>query len=241
MLPLFFYVGGYSNLRAWRRHRDRGEQIWSFVGRRVRGLAIPSAALLAFWLLLGAVLSVVFNARWVGNAVLLVISPLWFVAVYLVLLGALFGLAGLVGSGLYPGSMVGVPGERSNMAPPTLCIVALLFFQAGLAEILRPSMEQLLVRPRWIRLNDVINRFALPLFLFHTTGMAISRAVNYALNGGSNEASEPSLGWWLYRPLAFIGPLIFTIPVIWLFGRRWVKRPAGGQEAGAVNPSTRMM
>jgi hypothetical protein len=54
------------------------------------------------------------------------------------LLGGLFGLAGLVGSGLYPGSMVGVPGERSNTAPPTLCIVALLVFQAGLAEILPP-------------------------------------------------------------------------------------------------------
>ncbi len=65
--------------------------------------------------------------------------------------------------------------------------------------------------------------------------MAISRAINYALNGGTNEASEPTLGWWLYRPLAFIGPLICTIPVIWLFGRQWVKQPTGVRK---VAPST---
>ena len=50
----------------------------------------------------------------------------------------LFGLIGLVFSGLYPGSMVGVPGEDSNMAPPTLCIIALTIFQVGVAELIRP-------------------------------------------------------------------------------------------------------
>jgi hypothetical protein len=49
-------------------------------------------------------------------------------------LSGLFGLIGLVFSGLFPGSMVGVPGEDSNMAPPTVCIVALTIFQVGVAE-----------------------------------------------------------------------------------------------------------
>jgi hypothetical protein len=138
----------------------------------------------------------------------------------------LFALAGLVGTGLYPGSMVGVPGERSNMAPPTLCIVALLIFQAGVVEVLRPWMEQRLERPRWVRVTGTINRFSMPLFLFHTTGMALHRAVRYLVTGSRNEAREPTLGWWLYRPLAFVGPLLFTLPVIYLFGRQWVKRPA---------------
>ena len=135
----------------------------------------------------------------------------------------LAALAGLVGSGLYPGSMVGVPGQRSNMAPPTLCIIALVLFQAGVAEILRPSMEERLARPRWQRLNNTINRFSMPLFLFHTTGMALHRAVRYAWSGNRNEARDPTLWWWLYRPLAFIGPLLFTLPVIFAFGRQWVK------------------
>ena len=189
---------------------------------RVRRLAVPALALVALWVVAGAVLSVLFRGGWIRNTVLLVISPLWFIAVYLMLvlllpvalwlhrrfdtivlvvlagaagavdiirfrggygwlgalnmiivwglchqlgffyerivaarrtvdwtllLGGLFALAGLVGSGLYPGSMVGVPGELSNMAPPTLCIVALVLFQAGAAEILRPSIEVRLARP----------------------------------------------------------------------------------------------
>jgi hypothetical protein len=36
--------------------------------------------------------------------------------------------------------MVGVPGDRfSNMAPPTFVLVALLAFQAGVAELLPPG------------------------------------------------------------------------------------------------------
>jgi hypothetical protein len=137
----------------------------------------------------------------------------------------LAALAGLVGSGLYPGSMVGVPGETSNMAPPTLCIIALVAFQAGVAEVIRPRIEaRLNERRRWARVNEVINRFSMPLFLFHTTGMALHRAVRYAVAGSRNEAREPTLWWWLYRPLSVIGPLLFTLPVIYLFGRQWVKK-----------------
>jgi hypothetical protein len=60
------------------------------------------------------------------------------------------------------------------MAPPTVCIVALVLLQAGMLEIVRPAMQERLVRPAWARVSDVINRFALPLFLFHTTSTARS-------------------------------------------------------------------
>jgi peptidoglycan/LPS O-acetylase OafA/YrhL len=298
VMPLFFYVGGYSHLTAWQRAQGRGEHLGSFVTRRLRRLAVPAAALLVVWIALGITLGAIFNLRWIGRAVELVVSPLWFMAVYLMLvallpvflwlhrrwdttvlvfLAAIAGavdiarfryhhewlglinmmavwglchqlgffydrivsalrrtdwtllwaglaaLAGLVGSGIYPGSMVGVPGERSNMAPPTLCIVALVLFQAGVAEILRPGMETRLARPRWKRMSTTINRFSMPLFLFHTTGMALERAARYALAGNRNEARDPTLHWWLYRPVAFIGPLLFTLPVIFAFGRQWVK------------------
>ena len=300
VMPLFFYVGGYSHLVAWSKARANGDSIWQFVGRRIRRLAVPAFALLVVWIALGIILGTFFNLEWIGRGVLLVVSPLWFMGVYLVLVAllpvflwlherwdsivlvflaaiagtvdivrfrygwewlgmvnmiavwglchqlgffydrvvaaarrtdwtllwaGLAGLSGFVFSGLYPGSMVGVPGERSNMAPPTLCIVALVAFQAGVAEILRPAMEIRLQRPRWQRFNDTINRFSMPLFLFHTTGLAFYLAVRYAVAGNRNEVRAPTAGWWLTRPLAFIGPLLFTLPVIFLFGRQWVRKP----------------
>jgi peptidoglycan/LPS O-acetylase OafA/YrhL len=294
VLPLFFFVGGYVHLLAWHRARSRGEHLGHFVGRNLRKLSVPALVLLLAWVALGLVVGVVFGVRWIPRTVLLVVSPLWFIAVYLLLIalipvwfrvlqrfgavsmvviiglvvvvdilrfryglatvgyvnlvlvwglafmsgffhddlvrapsqaawallwGGLFGLVGLVFSGLYPGSMVGVPGEpTSNMAPPTLCIVALLAFQVGLAEVARPWMERTLEGPRFRRVVEVVNRFAMPVFLFHTTGMAIGRALLYAVTGRLGEREVPDLTWWLQRPL-FVGlSLLCTLPVIWLFG-----------------------
>ncbi|MEV6861291.1 acyltransferase [Streptosporangium subroseum] len=297
VLPLFFYVGGHVHLLSWERARERGVGIGTFVWRRIRSLAIPALALAVTWIVLGAIVTWAFGIGWMDRVVLLIISPLWFIAVYLVLIAllpialwlhrrfdvlvliwlagaalvvdvlrlrygyeaagwlnmiivwglahqagffydrvvalarqfdvailwtGLFGLFGLVYSGIYPGSMVGVPGDKlSNMAPPTFVIVALLVFQIGLVEVLRPSMERLLERPRWQRVNETVNRFALPLFLFHTTGMAIWVAMTWWLLGGAPPSQgAPDLSWWLERPLAVIGPLLCTFPVIMLFGRR---------------------
>lgn len=303
VMPLFFYVGGYSHLSAWERARARGDGLGRFVTVRLRRLAVPALTLLAVWVTIGIVLTATFDASWVWRAVKLVVSPLWFMAVYLMLVAllpvflwlhqrfdsvvlvwmaaiaagidivrfrydhpwvglvnmivvwglchqlgffyhrlvdahrrvdwtlfwaGLAALGGLVLSGLYPGSMVGVPGETSNMAPPTLCIVALVLFQAGVAEVIRPGVERRLKRPRWQRVSTTMNRFSMPLFLFHTTGMALYKAVRYGLAGQVNEAREPSLGWWLMRPVSVIGPLLFTLPVILLFGRQWTKRPQPG-------------
>ncbi len=306
VMPLFFYIGGHVHLLSWQRAQERGIGIGAFVLRRLRQLAVPAALLLGTWVVLGALASWYFNWHWVGRAVRLVISPLWFLGVYLGLIallpvalslhrrfgplvlvwlagaamavdvlrfhyhlpgvgwlnmvlvwglahqagffyqkvvdagrpvdwsllwGGLFGLIGLVFSGLYPGSMVGVPGERfSNMAPPTFLMVWLLLFQIGVVEVLRPRMEILLERPRWQRANDVINRFALPLFLFHMTGMAVSRFIVWLVTDRLDDP-VPDASWWLSRPLALIGPLICTLPIIWLFSRTqaaktWSPTPA---------------
>jgi hypothetical protein len=258
---------------------------------------VPAVVLTVTWAVLGVVLGSLFNLHWIRGAVLLVISPLWFLAVYVALLAllplslwlhrrfdvvaliwlggiamlvdvlrfryglqwvgwvnmvvvwglayqagffyqrivtaprrwdlallwaGLFGLMGLVFSGLYPGSMVGVPGDRlSNMAPPTFVIVALLTFQIGVAEVARPAVERRLRQPRWQRVNLLINRFALPLFLFHTTAMALARAVDYFLfKGRIVDDRTPDLIWWLERPFAVLGPLLFMLPVIVIFARR---------------------
>jgi hypothetical protein len=300
VLPLFFFVGGYVHLRAWYRARARGEHLAHFVWRNIGKLSLPALVLAAVWGGLGVSMSAAFGWEWIGRAVILVISPLWFIGVYLVLIAlipvwfavqrrfgpvafvwmvglvvivdilrfragleelgyanmvlvwglafqagfyyeslvraprrvdsalmwaGLFGLVGLVFSGLYPGSMVGVPGETSNMAPPTLCIVALLAFQAGVAEIARPRVERFLDRPRPRRVVEIVNRFAMPVFLFHTTGMAIGRGLIYAWNGELAEKTVPDLQWWLERPLYIAVSLACTLPVIWFFGRYGRRRP----------------
>ena len=130
--------------------------------------------------------------------------------------------------------MVGVPGERSNMAPPTLCIVALVLFQAGVAEVIRPAMERRLVRPGWARFNELINRFSMPLFLFHTTGMALQPS-RHLRDRGRRERGPPSRppGGGCPAPSPFILPLVFTLPVIYLFGRKWSRAatPRGARDA----------
>ncbi|MFE0020819.1 acyltransferase family protein [Amycolatopsis sp. NPDC059021] len=297
VMPVFFYVGGYVHLVSWEHARARGERLARYVWSHVRHLVVPAAALVATWAMLGTVLGTVFGLHWMRSAVLLVLSPLWFLLVYVVLLAllpvwlwlhrrfdvlvlvwlgglamlvdvlrfrygvgwagwinmlvvwalahqagfffrrltdaprarslallwaGLFGLAGLVFSGLYPGSMVGVPGDRlSNMGPPTFVIVALLVFQIGVAELIHPVLRRWFARPRPHRFTELLSRFALPLFLFHTTGMALARGfVYFVLDHRIVDDRAPDLIWWAQRPLAILGPLLCTVPLIVLFGRQ---------------------
>lgn len=299
VMPLFFFIGGYAHLAAWSRARDRGDSLGAFVWRRARALAIPAIALVAVWTALAIAIVATFDVAWMGRALFLVVSPLWFLAVYLLLIAllpltlrlharfdvltlvwlaglaglvdivrfrndlewvgwfnmflvwafchqlgfvyarlvraprrvawsllwaGLFGLIGMTYTGIYPGSMVGVPGERfSNMAPPTLPMIALAVFQAGVAMLIRPwVLERLETSRRWSSTSEVINRFAMPLYLFHSTGIATSRGVWHWIRGGQ-EQRDPDLVWWATRPFALAGALLFTLPVILVFGKRWVR------------------
>lgn len=299
VMPVFFFVGGFAHLKVWEKNRESGGGYWTFVGGRAKRLLIPSAALAGTWIALGIIVGTMVNAPWLGRTVLLIISPLWFIVVYMMLvviapiaiwahkrfdpvvvvllagcailvdvarfankitwvallnfvivwglchqlgfyyerlvnssrkialamaLGGLIALIALVNTNIYPGSMVGVPGDDfSNMGPPTLCIVALLFLQVGVVLLIRDWVLERLERPRWERVNDVVNRFALPLYLFHSTGYAIVMAAVLAL--GYRPEPEPTLSWWAWRPFWLIAPLIATIPVILIFGRRWTASP----------------
>jgi fucose 4-O-acetylase-like acetyltransferase len=299
VMPLFFFIGGYVHLRSWESAQRKGAKIWPFVWKRMRQLLVPAGTVLIAWIALGSLIGTYFDLKGYGQVVKLIVSPLWFLGVYLGLIAllpiafwlhrkagvlvlvwlgggamlvdvlrfhegleaaawlnmvlvwgfahqagffyqkivdaprhndwallwiGLFGLVGLVASGLYPGSMVGVPGERfSNVGPPTFIIVALLLFQIGVVELLRPRMRVLLARPRWKKANSLINSYALPLYLVHTTGMALFLFLVWLTFGLEfKEHASIDAGWWLSRPLAIIGPLVCTIPVLWVF--RWVQR-----------------
>src|SRR5438309_9893502 len=56
VMPIFFFVGGFSNLVAYDSHRRRGESTWDFIRARVRRLLRPSIVLLAVWIAVPIVL-----------------------------------------------------------------------------------------------------------------------------------------------------------------------------------------
>ena len=87
--------------------------------------------------------------------------------------------------------------------------------------MIRPHTEELLSRPRAQALSLAVNRLALPLFLFHTTGMALARAMDYfMLSDGIVDDRDPDWIWWAQRPLAILGALLFTLPLVIAFTRR---------------------
>jgi hypothetical protein len=134
--------------------------------------------------------------------------------------GGLFGLIGLVWAGLYPASMVGVPGDKfSNMAPPSLAIVALLIFQIGVLMLIRPWIMARLDRPRWKWFTTKLSTYSMPLYLLHTTGMVIAVITVYVITGQRYELWSVSLWWWISRPLAIAFPLLATIPLLLLYGK----------------------
>ena len=138
--------------------------------------------------------------------------------------GGLGALVALTAVGPYPVSMVGMPGERiSNMAPPTVCIVALTVWLTGLVVLARPLVTRWLARPRvWtgvVALNGVI----MTVFLWHLTALLL--AVFVLLPRGW--FPQPAVGsglWWATRPLWFAVLLAVLGGLVAVFGR--LERPA---------------
>ena len=130
---------------------------------------------------------------------------------------ALIGLAALVGftnMGLYPRSMVGTTSAAdrfSNMGPPTLPIVALLVFQLGLVFAYRETILEIAARPRIRRFAGWLSKNAMPLFLWHSVGFALFYALMRTV---ASVPEEPTLEWWITRPLWLIGPALLTVPLI---------------------------
>jgi len=123
-------------------------------------------------------------------------------------------LVGLTNMGLYPRSMVGTTSTAdrfSNMGPPTLPIVALLIFQVGLVVAYRDRILDVAERPLVQRLVSWLSANAMPLFLWHAVGFALFYALMRFI---TSVPEEPSLLWWLTRPLWAIGPALFTIPLL---------------------------
>ncbi|WP_113702130.1 acyltransferase family protein, partial [Nonomuraea lactucae] len=127
-----------------------------------------------------------------------------------------FGAAALlVWAGPYPGSMIGLPGaETSNMAPPTLAVLAVAFGQVGLMALLRPWILRLPLGgalawagPRVM----TVYLWHMPA-LFAVTGVAV-------VGLGIGTPRPLSLAWFAGWPVWFGALCLVMWPLLKVFGR----------------------
>ncbi len=87
VMPLFFVAGGFVHARSWGRDRDRPGAWAAFVKRRALQLGLPALVLIAVVAGAGAATALLHSGGdpWVPRAVMLVLSPLWFLVVYMAL------------------------------------------------------------------------------------------------------------------------------------------------------------
>lgn len=145
----------------------------------------------------------------------------------LLAVGAAGVLATAIGSGLYPVSMIGVPGQTiENTSPPTVALLALAFFQAGVLLAAAPAVTAWLRRARWRRLLATANQNAMALYLWHMVPVVVVALACYP----TGLAPQPVLGsgaWWLWR-VAWVAALSVVtaaeLALLWR-GRSFFARP----------------
>ncbi|MEO6998697.1 MAG: acyltransferase [Terracoccus sp.] len=123
-----------------------------------------------------------------------------------------------LGTGPYPTSMVGLPGETvSNMAPPTVALLAQGIGICGLAVVVRSPMRRLLDRPRAWKTVLAAAPFAMTAFLWHLTALLVVLLVLRGL--GIDQPEVGSAGWWLSRPLLVATLVVVTAGLVAMFVR----------------------
>lgn len=87
VMPLFFFVGGFSNLVTLDSIRRRGDSIMTFLRKRATRLLKPTGVFLAIWLLIFVVVSFILkNPLQIARHLPVVLGPLWFLVVYLMVI-----------------------------------------------------------------------------------------------------------------------------------------------------------
>ena len=84
VMPLFFIVGGFSNLVAWNGVRRRGESYAVYLRSRTARLMRPTIYFVAIWTLVASVVTLAAPGSFaaMARATELLAKPLWFLAVY---------------------------------------------------------------------------------------------------------------------------------------------------------------
>lgn len=139
----------------------------------------------------------------------------------------------LTGPGPYAVSMVGLPGEVSNMSPPTVCLLVLTFGQAAAAMLVRRRIVAWLERPRAWAAVVAVGAMAMTIYVWHLAVLVAGFGVLLWLGLSMPEAATP--WWWVTRPVWFAGlAAILVVVATWL--ARW-ERPAREKRAEAERPA----
>ncbi|RVX42502.1 acyltransferase-like protein [Nonomuraea polychroma] len=127
-----------------------------------------------------------------------------------------FGAAALlVAYGPYPGSMIGLRGaEVSNMAPPTLAMLAVGAGQIGLATLLRPWLVRL---PKG-RVLAWAGPRVMTMYLWHMPALFAVTGVVVVLLGIDTPAPGSTF-WWAGLPLWFGMLCLVMWPLMKVFAR----------------------
>jgi hypothetical protein len=155
------------------------------------------------------------------------------------------GLAGLVvltGTGLYPPSMVGLPGDDSNMSPPTVCIVALTVWQVALVMLARGRVSAWLARRGPWTTVIAVGSMAMTLYLWHLTAMVALYGLVLAVDG---PLPAPGSGWWWATRPAWLALLAAVLVPLALALSRFERagratRPAPSAERAVETPAGRL-
>lgn len=108
-------------------------------------------------------------------------------------------LALLTGPGPYPVSMVGLPGQMSNMNPPTVCLVVLAVGQTALVLRARPRLEAWSTRRRVQAVVNVMGRAGMTVYLWHLVVLLAVAGAGLAI--GAPFPEPGTAAWWLTRPV----------------------------------------
>ena len=99
VMPIFFFVGGFSNLVTYESYRKRGQRTWAFIRSRLERLLRPSIVFLGLWVVIQVVLHLADAGRPTGPTVwgdtrllrgmfppgaTLPFGPLWFLGMYMI-------------------------------------------------------------------------------------------------------------------------------------------------------------
>jgi Acyltransferase family len=137
-------------------------------------------------------------------------------------IGALSALMAATASPIWPTSMVGLPGEPSNMTPPGIPLLCLLLLQVPMVVLLRPYVLTLVQRPRAEAFLDAVSRRSMTAFLWHLPLLVVAAGMLLLLDVPFPAVGSPA--WWWTRPLWLAGLTLLGLAYLGQTSQRPVNR-----------------